>query len=333
MIIEATGAKIRVEDLRKEKEFIITQYGAVSGGNPVENTRAINWAIQMASKAKGGTVVIPEGEFKSYTIFLKSRVNIRLEKKAVLRAARTEITQSYEKQKGEGGNYGEPEVNLYAGLQDHGHTYFANSLIYAVDIEDSMIYGEGLIDGSFIEEETGYRRYVLQGGDPFEPRMRDQRGYTGEWFGNKAIALVRCRNIVLSGFSLIIGGHFAIIAEGVRNMLVDKILVDTTRDALDLDCCEDVTVVNSVFNSLTDDALVLKASYGAGVFMPTKNVKIEDCVVSGYDAGSVYAGLYSKNKLVATDRCGPTGRVKLGTESTCGYEQITIRREIGRAHV
>lgn len=328
MIIEATGAKIRVEDLRKEKEFIITQYGAVSGGNPVENTRAINWAIQMASKAKGGTVVIPEGEFKSYTIFLKSRVNIRLEKKAVLRAARTEITQSYEKQKGEGGNYGEPEVNLYAGLQDHGHTYFANSLIYAVDIEDSMIYGEGLIDGSFIEEETGYRRYVLQGGDPFEPRMRDQRGHTGEWFGNKAIALVRCRNIVLSGFSLIIGGHFAIIAEGVRNMLVDKILVDTTRDALDLDCCEDVTVVNSVFNSLTDDALVLKASYGAGVFMPTKNVKIEDCVVSGYDAGSVYAGLYSKNKLVATDRCGPTGRVKLGTESTCGYEQITIRRVV-----
>lgn len=189
-----------------------------------------------------------------------------------------------------------------------------------------MICGEGLIDGSCIDEETGKRQFVLMGGDPFEPDLRSERGHRGEWFGNKAIALLRCKNVVLSGFSLVIGGHFAIIAEGVVNMRLENLLVDTTRDAIDIDCCQDVTVVNSVFNSLTDDALVLKASYGAGLFMPTKNVLIEDCVVSGYDAGSVYAGLYSRNKLIATDRCGPTARVKLGTESTCGYEQVTIRR-------
>lgn len=325
-ITEATGAKIQVTDLIKENEFLITQYGAVSGGSPVENTQAINRAVLAAKEAGGGTVVIPKGEFRTYTIVLQSDVNLKLEKDAVLRAARTEIIHSYEKQTGEGGNYIEPEVNLYAGLQDHGHTYFANSLIYAADMERIMIYGEGLIDGSFLDEETGYRQYVLQGGDPFDPTFRNQRGHTGEWFGNKAIALVRCRDIVLFGFSLVIGGHFAVIAEGVKNMLVDHILVDTTRDALDIDCCEDVTVVHSVLNSLTDDALVLKASYGAGSFLPTKNIKIEDCTVSGYDAGSVYAGLYSRNKLVATDRCGPTGRVKLGTESTCGYERVTIRR-------
>lgn len=327
-IAEATGAKVQVADLRKEKDFLITDYGAESGGCPVENTKAIYRAVKAAKMAGGGTVVVPEGEFKSYTILLQSHVNLRLEKNAVLKAARTEITQSYEKQKGEGGNYQEPEVNLYVGLQDHGHSYFANSLIYAVDMEAIMIYGDGLIDGSEIEEETGYRRYVLQGGDPFEPTFRNQRGHNGEWFGNKAIALVRCKDIVLSGFSLVIGGHFAIIAEGVRNLRVDSILVDTTRDALDIDCCEDVTVVHSILNSLTDDALVLKASYGAGIFLPTRNVKIEDCIVSGYDAGSVYAGVYSRDKLVATDRCGPTGRVKLGTESTCGFERITIRRVV-----
>lgn len=325
-IPKATGSQIQVSDLIKKNRYIITEYGAVSGGCPVENTKAINSAIEAAKKAGGGTVVIPEGEFKSYTVLLKSHVNLRLEKNAVLKAARTEITKSYEKQKGEGGNYEEPEINLYAGLQDHGHTYFANSLIYAVDMDDIMIYGEGLIDGSYIEEETGYRRYALQGGDPLEQPLRNQRGHRGEWFGNKAIALVRCKNVVLSGFSLVIGGHFAIIAEGVKNMRVENLFVDTTRDGLDIDCCEDVTVINSAFNSLTDDALVLKASYGAGIFMPTRNVLIEDCIVSGYDAGSVYAGLYARNKLVATDRCGPTGRVKLGTESTCGFERVTIRR-------
>lgn len=310
----------------KERSAWIQEYGAAPEKNPVENTKAINQAIEEMAVLGGGTVEIPEGDFHIYTVRLKSNVNLHLNKGAILHAARTDITKSYEKQKGEGGNYDEPEVNLYAGLQDHGHTYFANSLFYGADIENVMIYGDGLIDGSYIDEETGYRRYVLQGGDPYDNLMRNEKGHSGEWFGNKAVALVRTRNVVLKDFRLLIGGHFAIIAEGVTNMLVDNLLVDTTRDAIDIDCCQDVTVRNSTFNSLTDDALVLKASYGAGIFMPTKNVLIEDCIVSGYDAGSVYAGKYTRDKLIATDRCGPTARVKLGTESTCGYEQVTIKR-------
>ncbi|MBO5228928.1 MAG: hypothetical protein J6B39_08050, partial [Lachnospiraceae bacterium] len=291
----------------------------------VENTRAINRAILEAYQIGGGTVVVPAGEFKCYTIFMRSNVNLYLSEGAVLRAARTDIRNSYEKQEGEGGNYLEPEVSLYAGLQDHGHSYFANSLIYAADAENIMIYGSGRIDGSYIDE-NGYLRYALMGGDPFDSVYRNEPGHRGEWFGNKAIAFLRCKNVVFKDFSLVIGGHFAIITEGVSNMLAENILVDTTRDAFDIDCCEDVTVRYSTFNSLTDDALVMKASYGAGIFMPLKNVLIEDCRVSGYDAGSVYAGEYTCDKLIATDRCGPTARVKLGTESTCGYEQVTIRR-------
>lgn len=325
-IERATGCTITAEALKKENTAWIQEYGANPKKSPVENTKAINQAILSLFKAGGGTVEIPEGDFHIYTIHLKSNVNLHLNQGAILHAAKTDILQSYEKQKGEGGNYDEPEVNRYAGLQDHGHTYFANSLLYGTDIENVMIYGEGLIDGSYIEEETGYRRYVLQGGDPFENTFRNRRGHAGEWFGNKAIALVRAKNIVLKDFRLLIGGHFAIIAEGVVNMLAEGLLVDTTRDAFDIDCCQDVTVRHSIFNSLTDDALVLKASYGAGTFMPIKNILIEDCTVSGYDAGSVYAGKYTRDKLIATDRCGPTARVKLGTESTCGYELVTIKR-------
>lgn len=321
----ATGCTVTADALMKQRSVWIEEYGAAPEKNPVENTKAVNEAIAVLAEAGGGTVEIPAGDFHIYTIRLKSNVNLHLNKGAVLHAARTDILNSYEKQKGEGGNYDEPEVNLYAGLQDHGHTYFANSLFYGADIENVMIYGEGLIDGSYIDEE-GYRRYVLQGGDPFDNPVRNARGHMGEWFGNKAIALVRAKNVVLKDFKLLIGGHFAIIAEGVANMLVEGLLVDTTRDAIDIDCCQDVTVRNSIFNSLTDDALVLKASYGAGIFMPIKNVLIEDCVVSGYDAGSVYAGKYTRDKLIATDRCGPTARVKLGTESTCGYELVTVKR-------
>ncbi len=325
-ILEATGALILPQNLMKEHRYDVRDFGAAEAETPVKNTEAINAALLYAAENGGGTVMIPAGEYKVYTIRLQSNVNLYLSEGSMLRAARTDIINSYETQKGEGGNYDEPEVNRYAGLQDHGHTYFANSLFYGADLENIMIYGKGVIDGSCYDEETGYRQYVLMGGDPWDNPMRNERGHKGEWFGNKGIALVRCRNIVLKDFSLVIGGHFAIIAEGVTNLYIEDLLVDTTRDALDIDCCQDVTVKHSTFNSLTDDALVMKASYGAGLFMPTKNVLIEDCVVSGYDAGSVYAGKYTRDKLIATDRCGPTGRVKFGTEATCGYDQVTIRR-------
>jgi hypothetical protein len=249
-----------------------------------------------------------------------------LENGAVIAAAKTQIINSYEKQSSEGGSYLEPEVNKYLGIQDHGHSYFANSLVYGADLENIMICGNGLFTGGRFNEETGLMEYVLMGGDPFEPDNRSKNGHNGEWYGNKCIALVRCKNVVLADFSVTIGGHFAVIAEGCQNMYVNNILIDTTRDAFDIDCCQDVTVLNTTCNSLTDDALCIKASYGAGVFMPVRNVLIEDCTVSGYDAGSVYAGEYTRDKLIAEDRCCPTGRVKLGTESTCGYHQVTIRR-------
>ncbi|MFA9560648.1 glycoside hydrolase family 28 protein [Evansella sp. AB-rgal1] len=324
-VTEATGCSFNEEYLLKEdRKFDIRDFGAGSDQTPVQNTRAINSAIEKASET-GGTVIIPKGDFRVYTILLKSGVNLFLSEGSVLHAAKTDIKNSYELQVGEGGNYEEPEVNPYVGLQDHGHTYFANSLIYGADIHDVMIYGPGLLDGSFLNDE-GELEHVLMGGDPHDPVRRNEAGHQGEWFGNKAIALVRCENVAFCDFSILAGGHFAIITTCVKNMFVNNILVDTNRDAFDIDCCENVTVRNSTFNSLTDDAIVMKASYGGGLFMPLKNVLIEDCKVYGYDMGSVYSGEFTTDKLIATDRCGPTARVKLGTESTCGYDIVTVRR-------
>ena len=327
-IPRATGSTVdRAVLLREDRIYPITDFGAVAGGDPVANTNAINQAILAASAAGGGTVVVPAGDFKTYTIRLQSGVNVRIDRDGIIRAARPDMFDRNGNRTmiGEGGNYDEPEVNLYAGLQDHGHTYFANSLFYAADKHDIMIYGEGLIDGSYLDD-TGTLINVLSGSDPSNPKNRTDRGHTGTWYGNKAIALVRCENVVLDGIKILNGGHFAIIAEGTRNMAVNDVIVDTNRDAFNIDCTQNVTVSNSHFNSLTDDAIVMKASYGAGVFMPVQNVLIEDCTVSGYDAGSVITGAFTTDKIVATDACGPTARIKFGTESTCGYNTVTITR-------
>lgn len=324
-VLEAKGSHLSKASLLSEEHLLnITDFGAGPSHSPIENTKAINEAIEAAA-TKGGTVVVPQGRYSVYTMRLQSHVNLFLEEGAILQAAKTEIRHSYETQEGEGGNYDEPEVSLYVGLQDHGHSYFANSMFYGADLENVMIYGKGLLDGTRLKE-NGERDNVLLGGDPLEPLRRDQAGHQGEWFGNKMIALVRCKNVVLADFSILGGGHFAILATCIDQLLIQDLLVDTTRDALDVDCCQNVTVVRSTFNSLTDDAIVLKASFGGGIFMPIKNVLVEDCMVCGYDMGSVLDGSFSTDKLVATDRCGPTARVKLGTESTCGYEQVTVRR-------
>jgi len=325
-IRQADGAAIRPAMLEKENRLVITEFGASQSAAPKENTRAVNAAINAAAEAGGGTVVVPSGTFYMYTIKLQSNVNLFLEQGAVVAAAKPSYSSARGNQAGEGGNYGQPEVNPYVGIQDHGHSYFANSLVYGADLENIMIYGQGLFTGGRFDGTDGTLEYVLQGGDPKEPRRRDERGHQGEWFGNKGLALVRCRNVVFKDFSVTIGGHFAVIMTGCENVWVEGVLLDTTRDAFDIDCCQDVTVRHTICNSLTDDGLCLKASFGAGIFKPLKNVLIEECTVMGYDAGSVYAGEYTRDKLVAADRCGPTARVKFGTEATCGGERITVRR-------
>ena len=320
-IAEATGSTLTMESLLKESKdalFDICDFGAKDHGDPLANTIAINKAIEAAQSAGGGTVIVPEGDYSTYTIHLRSDVNFRIEENGVIRAAVPDHQT-------ESANYDEPEVNHFAGLQDHGHTYFANSLFYANGQKNILIYGNGMVDGSQFDD-SGNRIRVLSSNDPAFPEKRSDPGHDGTWFGNKGFALVNCENVMMDGISIRNGGHFAVIAEGVTNFLVNDLTVDTNRDALNIDCCLDVTVRNSRFNSLTDDAIVLKSSYGAGRFMPVHNVVIEDCIVSGYDAGSVLDGTFTTEKLVAADLCGPTGRIKCGTESTCGYDTILIRR-------
>jgi polygalacturonase len=73
-----------------------------------------------------------------------------------------------------------------------------------------------------------------------------------------------------------------------------------------------------------DDAIVLKSSYALGVARPTENVTITNCQVSGYDVGTFLAGTFGRTQEKAPDRDGPTGRVKLGTESSGGFRNITV---------
>ena len=63
--------------------FRVTEYGAVGDGQKI-NTAAIQKTIDVASKAGGGIVLIPEGRFLTGPFLLTSRINLHLDKGAMI---------------------------------------------------------------------------------------------------------------------------------------------------------------------------------------------------------------------------------------------------------
>lgn len=66
------------------KTFVVTSFGAV-GDDATDNTRALQAAIDAASRAGGGTVEIPAGTFLSGPVVLRSDIALDLAPRAVLR--------------------------------------------------------------------------------------------------------------------------------------------------------------------------------------------------------------------------------------------------------
>jgi polygalacturonase len=267
--------------------FNVRSFGA-SGTGKTADTAAINRAIDAASAAGGGTVYFPAGRYLSGSIHLKSNVGLYLDHGAVIEASADPEA------------YDAPEPNQWDKYQDFGHSHWRNSLIWGEGVNNVSISGSGMIDGKALTREGGQR------------------------IGNKAISLKLSRNVTIRDIQMLLCGHFAILATGVDNLTIDNITIDTNRDGIDVDASRNVRISNVSVNSPWDDAIVLKASYGLGFARDTTNVTITNSFVSGYDMGTLLDGTFQRTKPGAPDKGGPTGRIKLGTESSGGFKNITI---------
>jgi len=291
--------------------FDVRKFGAAGDGKTLD-TQAINTAIDAAAAVGGGVVIFPAGSYLSFSIHLKSHVYLHLSEGATIVAAdspKPGDTTGYN-----GGVYDAAESNApWEQYQDYGHNHWHNSLIWGEDIHDCGITGTGLIWG----------KGLSYGAD------RDVRGdyalYKAEQpgVGNKAIALKNCRNVQFRDFSVLKGGHFAFLLTGVDNLILDNLTIDTDRDGMDIDCCQNVRVANCTVNSPWDDGICPKSSYALGYARPTRNVTIDSCFVTGYYAlGSVLDGSFKK--IPTQKLCGHNGRIKCGTESNGGFINISI---------
>jgi polygalacturonase len=312
------------------QEFNVRAFGATGDGKTLD-TDAINKAIEAAAAAGGGTVQFPAGTYLSFSIRLKSHITLHLDQGCVIVAAAE--APGF-------GAYDPAEPNEWGDkfqYQNFGHSHFHNSLIWGDSLEDVAITGPGLINGKALPRQNGD---VGRGSGPNGNRGGDfaglpplpkaappppSVGFSARGRGgNKSIALVNCRNVILRDFSVLQGGWFALLATGVDNLTVDNLKVDTNRDGFNFDSCRNVRVSNCTVNAINDDGICLKSSYALGTPRACENITITGCQVSGYDTGSFLDGTFKKTQEHAVDRDGPTGRIKFGTESYGGFKNITI---------
>ena len=311
-VIGRTALAEAPSTLETQMTFNVRAYGASGDGKTVD-TPAINHAIEAVAAAGGGLLVFPAGTYLCFTIHLRSKVDLYLSRGCTILAA--DSPKPGEATGYNGGTYDAAEPNEpWDAFQDYGHSHWRNSLFVGEAIADFAILGPGLIHGKGLSRGSGRGRDYA-GNYSF---VAEQPGV-----GDKAIALKNCHNVVLRDFSVLKGGHFALLATGVDNLTIDNLVIDTDRDGLDIDCCRNVRISNCTVNSPWDDGICPKSSYALGYARSTENVTIANCFVTGaYELGSVVAGTWKK---FAEDAKSPrNGRIKCGTESNGGFRNITI---------
>jgi polygalacturonase len=199
----------------------VRAYGA-KGDGLADDTAAINAAISAANGAGGGTVEFPAGTYLAGSIHLMSRVELHLGPGSTILASSDSRA------------YDAPEANAWGDTlhyQDGGHSHWHDSLIWGEDLMDVAITGEGRIYGK-----------GLSRGWSTEKAPQD--------VGNKAIALKNCRNVILRDFTIAHGRLVRDPGDRRRQSLtIDNLRIDTNRDGMDIDCCQNVRVSNCSVNS------------------------------------------------------------------------------------
>ena len=227
------------------RDYDITAYGAKSD-TTVLSTQALQQAIDDCSKAGGGRVVVPAGNYKTGTIVLKSDVHLYLEHGATLYGSTN--LKDYR-----------PVKSDYVSLRTQTSTI---QLIYADKVSHVTIDGYGTIDGR---------------GRAFQKLSWNDEGITRPHL----IRFIQSQDITVRGITLRNSGCWMQHYLACDRVRIEDIQVynrnNYNNDALDIDGCHDV-VVRGLLSDSDDDGITLKSTSPR----LCENVRISDCVLSSH---------------------------------------------------
>jgi len=232
----------------ENSEYIITAYGAIADG-ATKNTEAIQRAIDEASEAGGGKVVVPSGTFVTGSIFLKSNVNLHLTQGATLLGS------------GDSTDYPlyPPQFDSWTNRYQHC------AMIFSENTKNISITGQGTLDFNgegkdFYMSYEEWKRLENEKKRPFGIHFR------------------RSERILIEGVKMLGGAFWTQHYLECENLRIDGIFVRGhaayNNDGLDINNCKNVVVTNSTIYS-SDDGICIKST------TPKKNenITISNCIV------------------------------------------------------
>ena len=227
------------------RDYNIVAYGA-KADTTVLSTKALQQAIDDCTKAGGGRVVVPTGQYKIGSVVLKSNVHLYLEQGATLFGS-TDLKDYL------------PMKSDYVSLRTQTSTI---QLIYADKVRNVMIDGYGTIDGR---------------GRAFKKLSWNDEGITRPHL----IRFIQSEDITVKDITLRNSGCWMQHYLACDRVRIDGIKVfnrnNYNNDALDIDGCHEV-IVRGVIADSDDDGITLKSTSPR----LCENIRISDCVVSSH---------------------------------------------------
>jgi len=272
------------------RDFSITRFGAV-GNARADCTEAFAKAISACSRAGGGRVLVPEGEFLTGAIHLKSNVNLHVSKNATIRFDRDPM------------KYLPVVFTRWEGMELMSYSAF----IYAFGQRNIAITGEGVIDGQADcdhwwpwkgrpgcgwkrgdPEQTKARRLLyemVEKGTPVKDRVFGEGSYLRPNF----IQPYRCDNVLIEGVTLRHSPMWQLHPVLCRNVTIRGVKIEReagateqtgpNADGCDPESCRDVLIRDCTFNT-GDDCIAIKSGRnndGRRVAIPSENIVIQNC--------------------------------------------------------
>jgi len=232
---------ITIPDFKNCKKFVITDFGALPG-DKVKTTQAITKAIENANKTGGGVVVIPEGEWITGQVHLKSNVNLHLMKGAVLLFSENPA------------DYLPAVHSSWEGLECYNYS----PLIYAYQCQNVAITGQGEIKAKMdtwtkwstrprAHMNSLKRLYYLSADNvPVQERLmvNDSANLRPQF-----IQMNRCENVLLDGFQITNSPFWTVHLYLSKNIVVHNLKIYAhghNNDGIDPKMSQNVLVENCV---------------------------------------------------------------------------------------
>lgn len=348
--LDWSGAAKIVNSIEKTcfpaKIYNIMDFGARKGLYTL-STEAINMAIITCSQNGGGTVIVPEGEYLTGPIVMKSNVNLHLEEGAVIKFSTDEKLYM-------------PAVRTrWEGLD----CYNTSPMIYAYGETNIAITGKGIIDGQGSNEHwwpwNGNPRFGWKEGVPHQKggsRARLQK-YSEDLvpveeriFGledalrPQLVNFNFCNKVLIEGVTLKNSPFWVIHPLFCKNLIVREVEIHSlgpNGDGCDPESCSNVLIEKCYFDT-GDDCIAIKSGRNADGRkwnVPSENIVVRDCIMKNGHGGVVigseisggYRNLYIENCKMDSPELDRVIRIKTNTCRGGVVENVYARNiEVGQ---